>query len=115
MRAKRDRFVRYLQRDGERVSYLIGADPRIVHEVAYRLTLFATQVSASDGARYRHLLVVPLSHGAASFSTALALLEEDSARVDAGDIGVIDRLADAVAWDFRRYRTFPSPLGRFTL
>ncbi len=110
------RFKRYLKGDGTDLTYRLANDPKIVSEVESRYTLYEVDVSGCDGSRYRHVLVVPLSHGAVSYSAGLALIEEDSAKADAGDFAEVDRLANAVSWDFRRYRTFPAPeLGRFVL
>ena len=111
-----NRFKRYLKGDEADLTYRLVSDPEIVSEVESRYTLYKVDVSACDGSRYRHVLVVPLSHGAVSYSAGLALIEEDSAKADAGDFAEVARLANAVSWDFRRYRTYPAPeLGRFVL
>ena len=110
------RFKRYLKDDGADLTYRLLSEPKIVSEVDYRYTLYEVDVSACDGSRYRHVLVVPLSRGAVSYSAGVALIEEDSARTDAGDFAEVERLANAVSWDFNRYRTFPAAeLGRFVL
>ena len=111
-----ERFKRYLKGDGANLTYRLLDEPKIVSEVDSTYTLYAVQVSACDGSRYRHVLVVPLSQGAVSYSAGLALIEDDSAKADAGDFLEVGRLANAVSWDFRRYRTFPAgELGRFVL
>lgn len=73
-------------------------------------------VTASDGTTGRHVLVVPVAVGAVSISVGISLLEDDSRKVDAGDIEGIAALANAVQGGFRGFRTFPAnELGRFVL
>lgn len=58
----------------------------IVSEVESRYALYEGDVSASDGLKYRHVLVVPLTYGAVSYSAGLALIEENSAKGDIGSL-----------------------------
>lgn len=80
-------------------------------------TLYRVAVTASDGSRYRHLLVVPTNVSAVSFDVGLALVEEDSVEADLGQLRRIEQLANALKGDYRRYRAFPPPaeLNRFCM
>lgn len=111
------RFAAYRRQLGPAPSYSVAADAVIVAESDYAYTLYRVGVVASDGSRYRHLLIVPTNVSAASFDVGIALLETDSVAADAGRFADIERLAAAVKWDYRRYRTFPPPSGlnRFCL
>lgn len=110
-------FPAYLRPRGIVPDYSVEADGVIVAERDHAYTLYRIGVTASDGSRHRHLLIVPTNVGAVSFDVGLALVEADSVAADAGRFARIERLAGAVRWDYRRYRCFPPPpsLNRFCL
>jgi hypothetical protein len=97
------------------VSYSVGHDAEIVAEEDFRYTLYRVPVTASDGTGYRHLLIVPTSVGAASFDVGMALLEEQSIEVDAGDLDTVERIAEALRTRYPSLTAFPPPtrLNRF--
>jgi hypothetical protein len=103
--------------EGVGPSYEVGSGAIVVAERDGFYTLYAVAVTASDGSRYRHLLIVPSNVGAVSFDMGLALLEADSVEADAGRFDRVEQLASALKWDHRRYRAFPPPaeLNRFCL
>lgn len=115
-RKRRGPLVAYMN-DGAGLSYEVGSGGIIVAERDFFYTLYAVAVTASDGNRYRHLLIVPSNVSAASFDIGLALLEADSVEADAGRFGRVEQLASALKWDHRRYRAFPPPaeLNRFCM
>ena len=124
-RSRRDRgraavkadFAEDLEPSGSDVGFRVGSDAKLVSEYDYLYSLYAVDVIATDGSAYRHMLVVPYPNGIASHDVGLALFEADSALADAGDFARIERLAAALARNFRRYRAFPPPteLHRFDL
>lgn len=71
---------------------------------------------ASNGLTGRHVLAVPVAISAVSLTVGVLLTEDDSEKVEAGDIEDIASLASAVQSGFKRFRTFPAnELGRFVL
>lgn len=115
-RKRRGPLAAYMS-DGVDLHYEVGPNAAIVAEQDGFYTLYAVVVTASDGSRYRHLLMVPTNVSAVSFDVGLALLEADSIEVDAGCFEKAERLASALKWDYRRYRAFPTPaeLNRFCM
>jgi hypothetical protein len=113
---RREPLVAYLD-DGTKLVYRVAPDASIVAEWDYFYTLYAVAVTASDGRVSRHLLIVPSNVSAVSFDVGLALLEEDSAQVDAGNFKRVEQLASALKRDGKRYRTFSPPreLNRFCM
>jgi len=107
----------YLKTGGASPSYTVGSDAAITAEREGWYTLYRVAVAASDGGWFRHLLVVPTNVSAVSFDVGLALVERDSVEADAGRFDRVERIASALKWNHRRYRTFPPPteLNRFCM
>ncbi len=105
------RFTPCLKGRRSDLAYSVGANAVIVAEQDYFYTLYQVAATASDGSAYRHLLIVPTNVSAVSFDVGLALEEAVSAEADMGRFAEVERLANAMKWDFRRYHTFPPPLG----
>jgi len=105
------RFTPYLKGRCSDLAYSVGANAVIVAEQDYFHTLYQVAVTASDGSAYRHLLIVPTNVSAVSFDVGLALEEAVSAEADMGRFAEVERSANAMKWDFRRYHTFPPPPG----
>lgn len=99
----------YLRRSGGQPTYRLGALGRLVAEFPNLFTVYEVNILASDGRRHRHALEIPVAVSAVSFSVGLALEEEDSRRVEAGDTDGIRCLAGNVQYAFSRFRTFPVP------
>lgn len=110
-------FASYKRRSGASLAYDVEAGAVIVAEKDFFYTLYKVGVVASDGMRYRHLLIIPTNISAVSFEVGLALLEKESIEADAGNFDQIERLASAVQTNYRDYRTFPPPteLNRFCM
>ncbi|MGT2479719.1 hypothetical protein ACU4GR_14370 [Methylobacterium oryzae CBMB20] len=107
---------RYRRLPGEEPHYVMAAERTLIAECAYRFSLYAVDVVASDGLTGRHVLAVPVAISAVSITVGLVLTEEDLRRADAGDLDGIASLAQAVQSGYRRFRTFPAnELGRFVL
>ncbi|WEK03249.1 MAG: hypothetical protein P0Y65_13710 [Candidatus Devosia phytovorans] len=97
-------------------SYTMAASRLLVAERDYQFSIYAVDVIVSTGQTGRHVLAVPVAISAVSFTVGVLLTEEDSCKVDAGDIEDLASLANAVQGGFRRFRTFPAnELGRFVL
>jgi len=111
------RYSSYYRRPpGKEPAYHLSATRTLVSEQDYLFSLYAVDVTVSNGATGRHVLVVPVAVSAVSFSAAVLLTEEDSTKVDAGDMAVVASLANAVQGNYRKFRTFPAnELGRFIL
>ncbi|RUP22233.1 hypothetical protein [Methylobacterium sp.] len=107
---------RYRRLPGAEPRYVLAAARTLIAERAYRLSLYAVDVAASDGQTGRHVLALPVAIGAVSITVGLVLTEEDSRRADRGDLEGIAAVAQAVQSGYRRFRTFPAnELGRFVL
>lgn len=88
----------------------------LVAERDYQFSLYEVDVIASNGQTGRHVLAVPVAISAVSVTVGVLLLEEDSLKVDAGNLEDVASLANAVQGGFQRFRTFPAnELGRFVL
>lgn len=104
----------YLRPPGEEPRYELGEARTLLHEQESLYSLYAIDVTASNGLQGRHVLVVPTCVGAASFSVGVLLTERDSAKADAGDFHDIGQLAIDVQRAYRKFRTFPAAgLERF--
>ena len=106
----------YLRTSDPEPHYRLAERRLLVAERDYQFSLYAVDVVASDGVTGRHVLAVPVAISAVSLTVGVLLTEEDSLKVDAGDIEHIVSLANAVQGGFKRFRTFPAnELGRFVL
>lgn len=106
----------YRRPPGEEPRYTLAQARTLIAERDYRFSLFAVDVVASNGMTGRHVLAVPVAISAVSITVGVLLTEEDSRKVDAGDIDGIASLANAVQGSYQRFRTFPAnELGRFVL
>lgn len=106
----------YRRRPGEEPRFALGQRKALVAERDYLFSLYQIDVVVSNGQTGRHVLAVPVAIGAVCFTVGLLLLEEDSCKVEAGEIEDIASLASAVQSGFRQFQTFPAnELGRFVL
>ena len=106
----------YHRLEGDEPRYCLAGPRVLIAERDYQFSLYAVDVTVSNGMRGRHVLAVPVAISAVSFTVGVMLTEEDSRKADAGDIKAIASLANAVQGGFRRFRTFPAnELGRFVL
>lgn len=88
----------------------------LVAERDYQFSLYEVDVIVSNGQTGRHVIAVPVAISAVSVTVGVLLLEEDSLKVDAGNLEDVASLANAVQGGFQRFRTFPAnALGRFVL
>ena len=96
--------------------YALAEARTLVAERDYQFSLYAVDVVVSNGRAGRHVLAVPVAISAVSITVGILLTEEDSLKVDAGEIEVVASLANAVQGGYQRFRTFPAnELGRFVL
>lgn len=111
------RYSSYYRRPpGKEPVYTLGETRTLVAERDYLFSLYAVDVVVSNGNTGRHVLADPVAMSAVSFTVGVLLTEEDSLKVDAGDIDTVVTLANAVQGGYRRFRTFPAnELGRFVL
>jgi hypothetical protein len=106
----------YRRPPGKEPRYTLAEARTLVAEREYRFSLFAVDVVASDGMVGRHVLAVPIAISAVSITVGVLLTEEDSRKVDEGDIEGVVSLANAVQGSYQSFRTFPAnELGRFVL
>jgi hypothetical protein len=106
----------YHRPPGKEPQYALAAARILVAERDYQFSLYAVDVVVSNGMTGRHVLAVPVAISAVSITVGVLLTEEDSLKVDAGDIEGIASLANAVQGGYQRFRTFPAnELGRFVL
>lgn len=101
----------YRRPPGREPRYRLGEERILVAERDYLLSLYAVDVKASNGLTARHVLAVPVA-----IKVGLVLTEDDSQRCEAGDMAVVETLANAVQFNFNKFRTFPAnELGRFVI
>jgi hypothetical protein len=106
----------YRRPPGKEPRYSLGERRVLVSERDYKFSLYEVDVVVSNGQAGRHVLAVPVAISAVSLTVGVLLIEEDSRKVDAGNIEDIASLANAVQGGFQRFRTFPATeLGRFVL
>jgi len=111
------RYSSYYRRPpGKEPRYSLGKRRVLVSERDYQFSIYEIDVVVSNGQIGRHVLAVPVAISAVSVTVGVLLIEEDSRKVDAGNIEDIAALANAVQGGFGRFRTFPAnELGRFVL
>jgi hypothetical protein len=111
------RYSPYYRRPpGKEPRYTLADTRTLVTERDYQFSLYAVDVMVSNGLTGRHVLAIPVAISAVSITVGVLLTEEDSLKVDAGEIEAIASLANAVQGSYRRFRTFPAnELGRFVL
>lgn len=107
----------YLRPAGPEPKYAMTDRRDLIAEEDMLYSLYAVDVTASNGDSGRHVVALPCSVGAASFTAGIMLTEADSLRVDAGDVACVSKLASAVrSMGYRRFRTFPAnELPTYTL
>lgn len=98
----------YRRPPGMEPRYKMAASRVLVAERDYQFSIYAVDVIVSNGQTGRHVLAVPVAISAISLTVGVLLTEEDSRKVDTGDIEDIASLANAVQSGFRRFRTFPA-------
>jgi hypothetical protein len=111
------RYSPYYRRPpGKEPLYALAEARMLVAERDYQFSLYAVDVVVSNGTTGRHVFAVPVAISAVSIMVGVLLTEEESLIIDAGDIGVIASLANAVQGSYQRFRTFPAnDLSRFVL
>lgn len=101
---------------GDEPRYCLAEPRTLIAERDYQFSLYAVDVTVSNGMSGRHVLAVPVAISAVSITVGIMLTEEDSRKADAGDIDTSASLANAVQGGFQRFRTFPAnELGRFVI